>query len=614
MCRTVMPGEPPVSRRGTSRPRASILIATVSVGLVAGGLASACHECGGAFARSMKHAMEQMASAMAAAPMSGDPDRDFVAMMIPHHEGALAMARAEIQYGKDPVLRRLAQEILVTQVAEIDAMRRRVNALSRPGSPPGQPAACPAPRKPKDAANESPSKTAGDRVYSADQTSNTVSVIDPATDRLLGVIPLGAPTPTALSPLYKGALLVHGLGVSPDHRTLAVVSTGSNSVTLIDTATNHVKGVVYVGRSPHEPAFTPDGEELWVTVRGEDYVSVIDPARMQEVRRVSTAAGPGMVQFRPDGRYAFVPSSFTPELDVIDVARHEVVARVVQHSPFSPNLAVSPDGEEVWFTLKDTGKVQVIAAEPPFATRAVLDTGPVTNHVAMVDNADGRFAYVSVGGVDQVKVYRRDGATPRLVTTIATGSLPHGIWPSGDSTRIYVGLENADKVQAIDTRTNRVVATIPVGQSPQAVVYVPGAVPTRTPAAGVKPLPEASPALVIGLAPPDASASSAKGSVVVRTIGLVDQLQVSFTGLEPDRVYDLVLADRPVPPYGSVQTLSTVRSDVDGRAIGQALGPIRKAFNGDGQANGEGGDRRKALLVLPSGGARSRPILVEARR
>ena len=119
---------------------------------------------------------------------------------------------------------------------------------------------------------------------------------------------------------------------------------------------------------------------------------------------------------------------------------------------------------------------------------------------------------------------------------------------------------------------------------------------------------------MIGLAPPDASASSAKGSVVVRTIGLVDQLQVSFTGLEPDRVYDLVLADRPVPPYGSVQTLSTVRGDVDGRAIGHALGPIRKAFIGDGQANGEGGDRRKALLVLPSGGARSRPILVEARR
>jgi YVTN family beta-propeller protein len=115
-----------------------------------------------------------------------------------------------------------------------------------------------------------------DRVYSADQTSNTVSVIDPASNQLLGVIRLGDPVPAALSPLYRGALLVHGLGYAPDGKTLAVVSVGSNSVTLIDTATNSVKGVVYVGRAPHEAFFTPDGRELWVTVRGEDYVSVID--------------------------------------------------------------------------------------------------------------------------------------------------------------------------------------------------------------------------------------------------------------------------------------------------------------------------------------------------
>ncbi|MEN3334685.1 MAG: hypothetical protein V7641_4050 [Blastocatellia bacterium] len=86
-----------------------------------------------------------------------------------------------------------------------------------------------------------------DRVYAADQTSNTVSVINPFSNRLLGVIRLGDPVPGALSPLYRGELLVHGLGYSPDAKTLAVVSVGSNSVTLIDTATNKIKGKVYVG-------------------------------------------------------------------------------------------------------------------------------------------------------------------------------------------------------------------------------------------------------------------------------------------------------------------------------------------------------------------------------
>src|SRR5258708_17564620 len=61
-----------------------------------------------------------------------------------------------------------------------------------------------------------------DRVYAANQTSNTVSVIDPSTNKLLGVIRLGDPVAGALSPLYKGQILVHSLGYSRDRKTLAV--------------------------------------------------------------------------------------------------------------------------------------------------------------------------------------------------------------------------------------------------------------------------------------------------------------------------------------------------------------------------------------------------------
>ncbi|MGH6909430.1 MAG: YncE family protein, partial [Phenylobacterium sp.] len=101
-----------------------------------------------------------------------------------------------------------------------------------------------------------------DRVYAAEQFSNTVSVTDPVDNRLLGVIRLGDPQPGNLSPLYRGQVLVHGMGFSPDHRTLAVVSIGSNSVTFIDTATNAVMHTTYVGRSPHEAFFTRDGKEV----------------------------------------------------------------------------------------------------------------------------------------------------------------------------------------------------------------------------------------------------------------------------------------------------------------------------------------------------------------
>src|SRR5499426_2836427 len=173
-----------------------------------------------------------------------------------------------------------------------------------------------------------------DRVYAAEQFSNTVSVMDPADNKLLGVIPLGDPAPGNLSPLYRGQLLVHGMGFAPDHHTLAVVSIGSNSVTFIDTATNTVKHTTYVGRSPHEAFFTPDGKEVWVTVRGEDYVSVIDARSFAEKTRIKVPAGPGMQIFSPDGKYGYICSSFNPETVVASVADHKIVGRVKQESPF----------------------------------------------------------------------------------------------------------------------------------------------------------------------------------------------------------------------------------------------------------------------------------------
>src|ERR1700750_705372 len=325
-----------------------------------------------------------------------------------------------------------------------------------------------------------------DRVYAAEQYSNTVSVTDPVDNKLLGVIRLGDPQPGNFSPLYKGQVLVHGMGFSPDHKTLAVVSIGSNSVTFIDTATNAVKHTTYVGRSPHEAFFTPDGKEVWVTVRGEDYVSIIDTATFTEKARLKVPAGPGMQIFSPDGKYGYVCSSFNPETVVITVADHQIVGHVKQESPFCPNIAATPDGKQVWFTLKDVGRTVVFDARPPFNLIKTIETGPITNHVNFIHAANGTFAYVTVGGLNEVKVYRTDDFSQ--AATIPVGNLPHGVWPSGDGSRIYVGLENADALAAIDTASNTVVANIPIGQAPQAIAYVSNAAPNPDDRENLQPL------------------------------------------------------------------------------------------------------------------------------
>jgi YVTN family beta-propeller protein len=419
-----------------------------------------------------------------------------------------------------------------------------------------------------------------DRVYTADQTSNTVSVIDPAENKLVGVIKLGDPVPGALSPLYKGQLLVHGLGYSPDSKTLAVVSIASNSVTLIDTATNKVKGVVYVGRAPHEPFFTPNGRELWVVVRGENYVSVIDPARMKETRRIEVANGPGMTMFGPDGKYAFVCSSFTPELAVIDVASHKILKRLPQVSPFSPNIAVSPENDEAWITLKDTGKVQIYSAKPPFDQKTVLDTGPITNHVNFANNRNGKFAYVTIGGANEVKVFRR-GATPELVATIPVGELPHGIWPSGDGSRVYVALENGEHCVAIDTVANKVIANIPIGQTTQALVYVPNAVPSGSGMENLMPLGAAANTARLHLEAGGTALPEAQASVAVNSLGLLDLVQIAAKGLAPQTPYQVYLAESNQPPFGKLEPLAILKTNPDGAGIVQTIGPLKVLAGND---------------------------------
>ena len=404
-----------------------------------------------------------------------------------------------------------------------------------------------------------------DRVYASEQFSNTVSVTDPVDNKLLGVIKLGDPQPANFSPLYKGQVLVHGLGYSPDHRTLSVVSIGSNSVTFIDTATNAVKHVTYVGRSPHEAFFTPDGREVWVTVRGENYISVIDAKTFAEKTRIITPNGPGMQIFSPDGKYGYICSSFNPETDVVSVADHKIIAKVKQESPFCPNIAASPDGKQVWFTLKDTGKTQVFDAKPPFNLIKTIDTGPITNHVNFAHTAKGTFAYVTIGGLNQVKVFRTDDFSQ--VATIAVGNLPHGVWPSGDGSRIYVGLENDDALAAIDTATNTVIANIPIGQAPQAIAYVPNAAPDADDRQNLQALGIAGQAAHLVLrATRGSGEGQAPTSVSLFDQGLIQVVQAAVTGLEPKQKYVLALADH-ADGSGSLEPLAAFMTNPAGSAI-----------------------------------------------
>jgi len=316
---------------------------------------------------------------------------------------------------------------------------------------------------PRNAAAQTPGVPAvepNDRVFIANEDSNTISVIDPRSNTVDTTINLTSfdedprppfrfvtagvmPTHAAMinKPLYHGAIAIHGVVPSPDNRLLATSGRGTSNVYLIDTVAKRVVGNapspqasattnadritsgILVGREPHEPTFIRNGKELWVAVRGEDRIAILDvEAAVKESGGVRAGAvreylptinGPAQVWFSSDGTLAFVISQKIPRVDVFEVnpdaqgrsrpARKTTLDISAQDPPgFTPFLKTSPDGGEIWLSHKLADRVSALETRDPHRVLDTVSLGNLArpNHLEFVENAGGRVVYVSFARVD----------------------------------------------------------------------------------------------------------------------------------------------------------------------------------------------------------------------
>lgn len=404
---------------------------------------------------------------------------------------------------------------------------------------------------------------AGDRVYTADENSNTVSVIDPLNEKLIGQIQLGPPRVQALNSVSSGQVNVHGLCASPDHKTLAVVSNISNGVVFIDVATNLPKGTFYVGRSPHTCAYTKDGKEVWVVVRGQDYISVIDAKKMTETKRIQTTPGPSMVLFDKENKYAFTGSAFFPFVDVTDVKTKKVIKKIPIEGSFMPIGAMNPDKTEAWIVLKDKDKVVRIDTKN-LKVISYLDTGFYTQHVFLVPkDSQSYWSYVTVGGLGLVKVYLVEKEVVKEITQIKTGGVPHGVWSSPQGEKIFVGLELGDSVSVLDGESKKEKVKIKIGQSPQTVLYVADAITnSRAGTDNLTPLIQAVNSLEFRMSDKN---FQPMGSFSIRNIGVIDYFSLILKNLKNNTEYSFYSGDKE-------NLVVTFSSDAKGVAVINGVG------------------------------------------
>jgi len=326
--------------------------------------------------------------------------------------------------------------------------------------------------------------TATDRIYTGDQSSNTITVIKPLTGEVLGTIALGDGRLTdVIGPQYVRVVNSHGLGFSRDGRFIVSLSVTTNTVTVIRCQDNSIVSQTFVDRNSHEAFFAADNRTVWVGTRGVDHVDIVDGIAGGIVGKVDSPGGPSKVLFSPDGKTAYVNHIRAPSVSVIDVESRTVVFNVTGLADtFSSDMMLSADGKRLWVAHKMVGKVSVISTALKRVV-GVLDTGSETNHPNFADVNGTTHGFVTVAALNLTKVYTQPDpeAMPTFLTSItASGIEPHGLWPSPDNSHMYIVNEHSDTVDFVDlagTNAMKVTKTLNVGQEGQALVYVAGAVP-----------------------------------------------------------------------------------------------------------------------------------------
>lgn len=323
--------------------------------------------------------------------------------------------------------------------------------------------------------------TTKDRIYTGDQTSNTITVINPATYETLGTISLGGERlGSDLGPQYIETVNSHGLGYSRDGKYIVSLAVLSNTVTVVSTADNKIVSKIYVDRGPHEAFFAPDNRTIWIGTRGVDTVDIVDGLNGTFLGRIFTAAGPSKVLFSGNGTIAYVNHIFDAILSVIDVETRSVMYNITGLADsFSSDMMISADGGTIWAAHKLTGQVSVIDLAQR-KVNAILFTGTETNHPNFAVINGTNHAFVTVASINATKVYRQPKAEdiPVYVKTIQnTGIQPHPLWVSPDNTRMYVANQHSDTMDVIDTNSLEVIHTMPIGQDTQSLLYVSQVIP-----------------------------------------------------------------------------------------------------------------------------------------
>jgi DNA-binding beta-propeller fold protein YncE len=294
-------------------------------------------------------------------------------------------------------------------------------------------------------------------VYVPNSEAGTVDEIDPHTYKIVREFAVGA-LPQHVIPAY-------------DLRTLYVANDDGNSLTPINPV-NGVPGRPIPVTDPYNMYFTPDGRYAVVVEERMRALAFRNPKTMKlhHLLPVPQCAGVNHADFTADGRYMLLTCEFGGSMIVVDVQRERVIKAFPLHPQASPqDVKLSPDGSVFYVADLVYGGVWIVSAQS-FHVIGFVKTGAGAH--GLYPSRDGRFLYVSDRSAGAVSVL--SFKTRKVVETwpIPGGSPDMGN-VSADGRVLWLSGRYDDQAYAIDTRTGKLLARVPVGAGPHGICVWP---------------------------------------------------------------------------------------------------------------------------------------------
>jgi YVTN family beta-propeller protein len=315
---------------------------------------------------------------------------------------------------------------------------------------------------------------AATRVYVTNSKGDDVTVIDPATMKVVGSIKTGA------NP--------HGVVASPDRRTLYISVEGTDELIAVDVATNEVKWRVKVGRAPNEVSITRDGRKVFVPLRNDNAIDVVDTTSMKVIDHLKAPEWPHNTYVSANGRHLYLGTMAGSRITIYDTATHKQINEIAPGDWVRP-IALCRDEKLAYVALSKLHGFAVVDLNAGKTIRRVeLPALPAGTEVPPYDTLTHGLALTPnerelyVTSMAGKAIYAFSVPELKQLAKIDVGRYPNWISINPDGRMVWVSNQLDDTVSAIDTRTKKVVATIPVGHEPKRLLAVdinPGAHASR---------------------------------------------------------------------------------------------------------------------------------------